>query len=305
MSGPRHPVRPRTPLRSALLWVPVVLAIAGCVSVAPGSSASVAGDRVHRQAQAALARWADAVGGTKKQGVVFVGELTSQVGDWEPSLGDNDKIALMSGQLRPTASLPTQQPPAGEVRWPDGSSSMVELLSADRALADVVRAAESCDGCVPLEVTAARLTSGSTQTSRGPASAPLWEFSLKGTAVKVARVAVADPIAVVPPPWDPNDPPEGISISSARGDAGAAQLTVSFVGAPTTGDQPCGADYTAEAVESPLAVVVIVVEHQHPTIGACSAVGAPRTAEVHLASPLGDRAVLEVTQGLPVSVLAP
>ena len=35
---------------------------------------------------------------------------------------------------------------------------------------------------------------------------------------------------------------------------------------------------------------------------ACTAVGAFRTADATLSTPLGNRAVLEVTQGMPVSV---
>lgn len=306
MNGPRHLLTLRTPTRWTLMCVPMVLAIAGCGVASPGSSGSAAGDRLHQQAQAALARWADAVGEAKKQGLVFVGELTSQIGDWEESVGENNKIALMSGQVRPTASLSTETPPPGEVRWPDGTSMTVELLSADQALDEIVKSAGStCSDCRPLEITAARLTTGSVQMSRGPATVPIWEFSVQGTNVKVTRVAVADRISVVPPPWDPNNAPEGISIDSARGKADAGQLTVSFVGAPAGGDQPCGADYTAEAVESELAVVVIVVEHRNPTVGACTAIGAERTALVDLASPLHDRAVLEVKEGLPVPVLEP
>jgi hypothetical protein len=49
-------------------------------------------------------------------------------------------------------------------------------------------------------------------------------------------------------------------------------------------------------------MVVIVVRHTNGFPGACSAAGAARTATVTLAQPLGDRAVLEVQQGLPVSV---
>jgi len=56
----------------------------------------------------------------------------------------------------------------------------------------------------------------------------------------------------------------------------------------------CGEDYTAEAIESELAVVVIVTRHPHLTIGACSAVGARRTATAMLAAPLGDRVVLDL-----------
>ena len=125
---------------------------------------------------------------------------------------------------------------------------------------------------------------------------------MQDTAVKVTRVAIADAATVVPPPWDANDPPGGVAIESATGTAGGRQLTVTFVGAPLPGDQPCGEDYTAVAVESDLAVVVIVTRHPHVTIGACSAVGAQRTATVELAAPLGDRTVLDVQQGLPVSV---
>ncbi len=74
--------------------------------------------------------------------------------------------------------------------------------------------------------------------------------------------------------------------------------------APAPGDRACVAAYAAEAVESPTAVVVIVTEHPHNGLGeACTAVGAPRTAAVELAAPLGERAVLEVKEGLPVPVL--
>jgi len=147
------------------------------------------------------------------------------------------------------------------------------------------------------------LTSGTVDTSRGPAQAPVWEFTVQGTAVLVTRVAIADRVTVVPPPWDPNDPPIGISIDSANGTVGGRQLTVGFVGAPAPGDQPCGADYSAEAVESSTAVVVIVTEHANALPVACTAVGARRTAQVELSAPLGDRTVLEVTQGLPVAAL--
>lgn len=71
---------------------------------------------------------------------------------------------------------------------------------------------------------------------------------------------------------------------------------------PDPGSQQCGADYTGEAVESANAVVVIIIEHPHADTMGCTALGALRTAPVELARPLGDRAVLEVRQGLPVPV---
>ena len=54
-----------------------------------------------------------------------------------------------------------------------------------------------------------------------------------------------------------DDPPVGISIEGASGSADSRKLQVSFIGALKSADEPCGADYATEAVESTLAVVVI------------------------------------------------
>ena len=261
--------------------------------------------RLHQQAQAALTRWADAVAAAGGQSAfVPVGDLTGQVGDWEPAVGDN-KPALMAGLVEAAVSLPPETPPDGELRWQNGSTKTVRLISAQKALSDLKAdaAGSSCPECVPLQITGARLTSGPVETSRGPAEAAVWEFTVQGTAVRVTRVAIADRVTVVPPPWDSSDPPAGISIESATGTVAGRQLTVAFTGAPDTGDKPCGADYTAEAVESPTAVVVIVTEHANGLPVPCTLVGARRTAEVELSAPLGERAVLEVQEGRPVAVL--
>jgi hypothetical protein len=262
--------------------------------------------RLHQQAQAALTRWADAVAAAGGQSAfVPVGELTGQVGDWEEAVGNNNKPAVMAGLVEAAVSLSAEIPPDGELRWQGGSTATVRLISAQQALSELKAdaAGSSCPECVPLQITGARLTTGPIDTSRGPAVAPVWEFTLKGTAVRVTRVAIADRVSVVPPPWDSSDPPVGISIESATRTVAGRPLTVSFTGAPDPGSQPCGADYTAEAVESPTAVVVIVTEHPHSAFGeACTDVGALRTAEVALSAPLGERAVLEVKEGRPVVV---
>jgi hypothetical protein len=286
------------------LGIAAVVALAvgasGCALLSKDDSA-----RLHQEAQADLTRWADAVAATGGQtAFVPVGELTGQVGDWELAVGDNNKPALMAGLIEAAASLPAEAPPDGELRLPDGSTKTVRLISAQQALVELTaEGSGSCSDCVPLQITGAKLTSGQVQTSRGPAEAPVWEFTLQGTAVMVTRVAIADRVTVVPPPWDPNDPPVGISIDSATEAVGGRQLTVDFTGAPGPGDRPCGADYTAEAVESQTAVVVIVTEHTNGLPVPCSAVGAIRTAEVELSAPLGERTVLEVREGLPVVAL--
>jgi hypothetical protein len=278
----------------------VAAALSGCWAGPYGADTANA----HEQARAALSRWADAVAAAGGNGrLALVGELTGQVGDWEPAVGDNNKRALMAGLVAGAAPLPARAPPDARVQWQDGTTATVPLLSAQQAIAAIQAGTSGpCGDCTSLRVTAARLSSGPIETTRGPATAPIWEFNLQGTAVKVTRVAIADAVTVVPPPWDPNNPPAGLAIDSASGTAGGRELTVDFLGAPLPGDQPCGEDYTAEAVESDLAIVVIVTRHPHVAIGACAGVGAKRTASVQLAAPLGERAVLDVQQGLPIPI---
>jgi hypothetical protein len=272
----------------------------------PASERAIAVDRVHAQAQAALDRWAAAAQGAAGAGVAVVGEATGQVGDWEAPVGDNNKPALMAGLVRVSADLPKDAPPSGVIVWADGTSTPVTVPSAVEALDAIARSAGGpCDECHPLEVTSARLVTSPIQTTRGSATGPIWQFTIQGSRVLITRVAISGLVTAQPPPWNPNDAPVGISIDTAVGLPADVRLVVSFVGAPDAGDKACGADYTAEAVESDLAIVVIVTEHSNPFGGACSMVGAFRTATVQLVSPLHQRAVLEAKEGLPVKVSAP
>lgn len=299
--------------RPRIQWLvfPILASLAlacGASPQGPGSSGagSRPNDRVHAQAQAALDRWAAAAQAGAGSDIAIVGEATGQVGDWEEPVGDNNKRALMAGLVRVAADLPNTAPPSGVVAWADGTSTPVTVLSAVEALDAITRSAGGpCGECHPLEVTSARLVTGPVETTRGRATAPIWQFTIQGSRVLITRVAIAGQVTPQPPPWNANDPPVGISIDSAIGRPADVRLEVSFVGAPDAGDKPCGADYTAEAVESDLAIVVIVTEHSFPFGGACSAVGAIRTSTVQLVSPLGQRAVLEGKEGLPVKVSAP
>jgi hypothetical protein len=302
---PRRRAFPALQVLTVLAIAVIAIGCNGALPFGPTSDASAtqAADRIHQQANDALQRWADAVRKSGGATISFVGDLTGQIGDWENSVGNNDKRALMAGLLTAPTPLSDSVPSRGKVAWVDGSSIDVDVLSPAAALAALVAAGGGdCPDCTPLVVTNANLATSLVQTSIGPAEAPVWLFTVKGTAVRVTRVAVDPSVTVAPPPFNANNPPIGISIDHAIGKAGSRKLTVSFIGAPKAGDQPCGADYTAEAVESDLAVVVIVVEHANALAASCPAVGATRTATVTLADPLGKRAVLEVRQGLPVPV---
>ena len=287
------------------------MTLAGCMA-APGavhpSALPAATDPApaRERAQTVLSAWSDAAAAAGEHAAVTpVGELTGQVGDWEEAVGDNNKRALMAGIVGSVSSLSEDAPPDGQVVWHDGTSTTVPLLSAHAAIVAIESTtAAPCSDCAMLLVTAARLTSGPVETTRGPATAPMWEFTVQSTAVKVTRVAIADPVVVAP---DEVGSSLGVAIDSASGTVGGNELTVAFVGAPDPGSMPCGEDYTAESVESDLAVVVIVTRHPHAApFEACSAVGARRTATAMLAAPLGDRVVLDLQRGTPVPVvLAP
>ena len=299
------------PLLARLPLLLVLVTASGCNVIGRPAASGTAPeplDSIHTQARDALARWAEAA---KKSGgatISFVGDQTGQLGDWEPAVGDNNKSAVLAGLLTAPTPLSDSRPARGHVRWLDGDSLDVDVLSAADALDDLVAAGlgeGACAECRPLRVTEANLATGLVETSQGPAEAPLWVFTIDGTAVRVTRIAVDPSITVVPPPFNADHPPEGLSIDLATGTSGSKKLTVSFTGAPKGGGEPCGADYTAEGVESDLAVVVIVNETRNASPGACPAVGKTRTAVVNLAAPLGERAVLEIRQGLPVPVHAP
>lgn len=297
----------------AISWFVALLVAGGCSGLLePGPSGSAGPprptDRLHVQAHGALERWAAAVRESGGASITFVGDLTSQLGDWESSVGANNKPALASGLVEAAEPLSDDTPSRGEVKWLDGATVGVKLLSAADSLEELVAAAdgETCTACDPLQVTEARLATGLIETSRGPAEAPVWVFTIAGSAVRVTRVAVDESITITPPPWNADDPPEGISIDAAVGTQASEELEVIFTGAVEPRGEPCGADYTAEAVESELAIVVIVTERRTAEgSGVCDLVGRTRSADVALEAPLGNRAVLEVRQGLPVPVVAP
>jgi hypothetical protein len=259
------------------------------------------------QARQALARWADAVAAHgDAPRFVPVGDGFALVGALEPEIADNAKSALLSGRLEAAPGvLPAGDPGSGEVRWDDGRTLSVPLLSAEASLSALTRRMQGgdCGGCTPLRVVGVRQVTVQTATDRGRATAPAWEYELAGTAVRITQVAVAPAVAVVvtPPPWDPDNPPAGLSVESAVVAADDRTVTVHFTGSPE-GTGPCTSDYTARAVESEHAAVVIVEVHPYPVPSGqgCSAVGYSRTATLVLAAPLGQRTLLQVVQGTPI-----
>jgi hypothetical protein len=129
-------------------------------------------------ARAALERWdrAVAVAGDRI-GAVWSsgdgGEWTGVAGTWDDAYGENAKAALGAGLVEAAVPLPASSAPA-EVRWRDGRTRAVRVLSAADALRAVRDTATdgSCAACTPLRVTGARSITVAITTLDGEADAP-------------------------------------------------------------------------------------------------------------------------------------
>lgn len=329
-----HSARTRRGARATIAAVTLaaLAALAACGQVAdpdggngvepgaPGPATENAGNagnmdgaaRLEQQARDALARWDAAVAAAGDgQSVRFVpagpgAELTDLVGEWEPELAENGKLALSSGLFEAEAgALDEARPAPGEVRWADGVTLAVPVLSATAALQAMRQVGcGPCDG-TPVALTGATLTMTTVSTNRGEATVPAWEYTVRGSAVRIVRVAVEQSatVDVTPPPWDPYNAPGGLRPDSATVAADGRTVTVRFVGG-RDGTGPCTSQYTARAIESDNAAVVVIDEHPDLSGGpdqACNAIGYARTATLTLAEPLGERTLLDVVQGMPVA----
>ena len=254
------------------------------------------------------------------RGLRSSGDATGQVGDWEEQLGSNKKVALMAGKVEDAAlGSPMRRPMLRRSAGRTARSDPADDLGRTGVQGSTGGRSSTLPGVRRPAGHGREADHGPDRDQPRPGDrAGLGVQPAGNRGSRYARRHLPPREHQRPPPlWNPNDPPVGLSIDSATGTVDGKQLTVTFVGAPDPGDKPCGADYTAEAVESSTAVVVIVIEHHNanlatspsfsPTAHAgCRLVGARRTAAVQLAAPLGDRAVLEVKEGLPVPVtLAP
>jgi hypothetical protein len=209
-----------------------------------------------------------------------------------------EKDAFGSGHFRLAGTLPAGPLP-GLVRWADGATLRLPVLTARAAFAELA-AQRPCGGpgaCGQLTVTGAQPGVVTVHTSRGLASVPAWRFTVAGLGWKVSEVAVARSALVVLPGYGPI-PPAGQNTPGVNGltavSADGRALTLSFIGSA------CDAAWGAYRYESNSTVVAGSWEKPSPGNAPCPAVGMPRIARVRLARPLGTRVLLDVASGLPL-----
>jgi hypothetical protein len=208
------------------------------------------------------------------------------------------KDAFGAGHFRLAAALPAQ-PLRGVVRWANGATLRLPLLSAKAAFAELA-AQRQCGGpypCGQLTVTGVQPGAFTVNTSRGPASVPAWRFTVAELGWQASEVAVAQSALVAIPGPGPipvagmNTPGVG-GLAAVSADGRTLTLTIS------TG--ACDTAWGAYSYESARTVVVGSWQRAPTSGGACVLSAAFRTARVTLTRPLGTRVVLDVASGRPL-----
>lgn len=278
----------------------VALAVAGCAGTAPGtgtlpppaSGSQGSPEFDKRAAQIADAWRAAGVGDAWTKGFVPVQDLTIVPPDGFPS--SELKTAFLAGWYTTSLTLPTETS-KGVIRYPDGSTTEVPLVSAAGAF-QAVDLVDSCDGCEPLVVTDAKLTTAQVRTSRGVAEVPAWAFTAEKVSQPVMRVAVS-PEAVKslptasPPQWDATTP-----FVSAQDLTAVHESTIEY----RLGVGACDKEMKGLVWES--ADIVVIGGSVAPPAPdqACTAQLVLHPVQVSLSGPVDDRVILDAVTGQPV-----
>lgn len=215
----------------------------------------------------------------------------------EPGSADSAvSMALHSGWYTLAAPLPPA-PATGTVDFADGKERVLPLQSARTAYDTIANVAPDCKGCISLTVTRVGLTSAQVPTSRGPATVPVWAFTVRELDEPVRVVAVAEdtepahPDIAIPPL--PNSPIAG-AIDPLPTDGSRIDYAVDL--------RTCDADIEPLVWETDL-VVVLGAAFTPQYEQACSMDRHHRQVSVALSRPIGDRALVDVFFGFTLEPL--
>ncbi|MBG0831680.1 hypothetical protein HS041_28530 [Planomonospora sp. ID67723] len=211
-------------------------------------------------------------------------------------------VSAMNGAWELATGLPAASPSPARLRWPDGSTLTVGLITAATAYAQLSMPDEVPDadcpaaGCRPLRVTAVELGRTPVPTSRGMVDVPAWRFTVADVPARVSVLAV-DPAAITPRPTPEDGLEEVTSFKTAAGDPRRMRLHY--------GHGQCDTVHGAHVYES--AEVVVVDVDTESSGGMCTAMLVLGEITAILDEPVGDRIVLDAESGLPVlpAALAP
>jgi hypothetical protein len=269
--------------------VVAALALLACGPANNGNAAIPTPTPVSPPTQALLG-WTTFPAGQTPRPVVLVGNNSPTDGF---ANNEDAKMAAMCHKMT-TAIMPSNVVPgAANVTWSSGTKASYPSISAATALAAMMQPAHEASpgSCVPVQpqvATAVRWGAYELPTDRGRAQIDSWLFTMSRINGEIAYPALA-PSAV----WNA-DMSKASATSGSTLSADGLTLTFGFAGAVATG--PCGSDYRGVVAESRTAVAVALQETPHSAPNAkvgCGAIAQIRHVDVSLASPLGDRVVLD------------
>jgi hypothetical protein len=259
---------------------------------------AVASGAFTSRAQQVIAQWkASPAARAWRTGLVLLGpgELTSLPRD-AGFASQRQKDEFGSGRFRLAGALPGQ-PLHGGIRWADGSTRAVPLLSA-RAAFRQLAANQACSvpPCGQLTITAAQPATVTLATSKGPAVVPGWRFTIAGLSWPVTEAAVAAGAFVTLPSRYPL-PPAGQNVPGVDG-----LTAVSADGRTLKLQFSTGVCITAWGVRGYQTGTAVVVGSwtSGGSSQACPAMAELRSSRLTLQHPLGARVVLDVASGLPL-----
>lgn len=269
-------------------------------STAPGSSRDIFAQRAQQVVTAwtegdLLARW--------RTSLIAAEGLTIEP-DWTPR-GDL-KASFGNGWVRSATALPTAEG-TGEVRYAvDGTTVRVRTVAAQAAYDAMVNprvgecphAEDGSTDCAWVTITGVRAGTATILSSRGKASVPTWEFTVKGLSTPLVRVAVADAL-------EPEDlrPPLATPPVDGRQILLYSQVVTATEGRTLTvalGSGDCDTHVTGRFLET-ADLVVVGGTGTGPTRGtACTARLRIQDVTFTLAKPVGARAVVDAASGRPL-----
>ncbi|MEU4541378.1 hypothetical protein AB0G15_41755 [Streptosporangium sp. NPDC023825] len=204
--------------------------------------------------------------------------------------------SMINSAWKLESELSAETPAPAELRWNDGSTLSVPVLTATAAYAGLSRPKSFVDeecpagkGCRPLRVIAVARGEATMPSSRGDVRVPTWDFTVRGVPKPFRRVAV-DPAAMGGPPRPPDDGIQEVRTYEVRA---PTELRLSYL------HGTCDTTYGSRVHETPRTVVVDV-DVRRDDVEFCTDMGKIDRIGVTLREPLGRRVVLDSSSGVPL-----
>lgn len=289
--------------RTTSLFIATILLTAGAGAVAGcGSEGTRSGDAKERdpssapepevRARQVAEAWAGSKAAEKwREGYYPMGEAV-QVPE-EGLHNEADKHAYETQNFVLRGALPRAPHSEGTVKWKNGSSLKLPVVSATKTYETVARGGN--DGA-KLTVTGAKLGEMDLATSRGPATVPAWLFTLDGYKTPLKRAAVS-PSKL---PKSPIGPSEDVSANELSPVGRLVEVAADGQSVTVVADHgSCDDGPTVDVLETDDSVLLsasVLGTHD----GSCTSELRGEEMTVKLNRPVGARVLLDAFTARPI-----